>query len=604
MKIKFLIRLCVVILFIFFILEILKINCVYADSSDVYDVILFWGQSNMVGYCGAKDIEKEPDVNYNYEDQESVQEFSRRTGIDVEILKNMSSMHKSNIVQVPNTVYEYNYLDNTLNELNENSVILGQRLKYNIETGKLEKYVNGYLSLESSYGSNMIQKFCETYYKNMGHKVIVVFAAFGGQTIDRFLPYTDEENSDTKNRMIYESIVEKYNSALNYMNDNNYKIGNRLYVVFQGGSNASSNTTTEKYKEVYMRVHNNIKNDLGISKGAIIYTSMTNAVYYDGIPNVHLAQEQLVNENEDIILGSSYAYDRYVPTEEIYNSEQYVTNIFVDENGNKLPYEDALKVANYSMCPYPNNIHLTSAALSQIGKEAAEKFSKIVEIEIIKNPTKMIYYQNYDELDVSDGELKITYNNGTEKIIGFNNSEVKISGFDNVEIGRKKLDIDYRGCSSELYIDVIPKGKELEQDISFITGLEPNMLVEKIMKDEKFSDYNIKIYDEENNEISSENTICTGNILKIINKSGILLKEYKIVVYGDTNGDSDINSADALMIIKNKIGMETFKNGIYEEAGRVTNTTRESKLIPNACDALAIVKHKLNIEQYKINQSL
>lgn len=112
-----------------------------------------------------------------------------------------------------------------------------------------------------------------------------------------------------------------------------------------------------------------------------------------------MAQEQLINENSDIILGSAYPYNHYVPDATTYNSEEYKTKVFVDENGNKLNFDEAFKRSQYSVC-FPedvhtlgNRIHLTSAALSQVGKEVAESLS--VGVGSLENER---YYNNLGQI--------------------------------------------------------------------------------------------------------------------------------------------------------------------------------------------------------------
>ena len=57
---KFVKKLLVIIIAIICCESLLKININYSNAanSDIYDVILFWGQSNMVGRCGKLENEK------------------------------------------------------------------------------------------------------------------------------------------------------------------------------------------------------------------------------------------------------------------------------------------------------------------------------------------------------------------------------------------------------------------------------------------------------------------------------------------------------------------------------------------------------------------
>ncbi len=348
------------------------------ETEEIYDVILFWGQSNMVGTCS-----DELEYRFAPDDLESIQVYSEATGIDEEILKNNGK--ERNIVSIEqkeNTAYEYMYNTNNLEEINSEREVYGEYLHFNsVDLGGKPTNLTVYdkespptnKALSASRGTNMIPQFCKTYYQETGHKVIAVFAAYGGTPIRYFLPYDDEDNTMEEERYIYEALKAKYQAAIKYLTDNNYNIGNKFYVVFQG--EADINRSTELYKRDFLKVHNNLKNDLGITLGAICETSTkVGEKTMEQVEKVHIAQEELIAENEDIILGSSYSYDRYVPKQSDY--ENCTTKIAFDINGNKLDYKEAFKRATYSVDYSKNTIHFTSAALSQVGKEVAEVLSK------------------------------------------------------------------------------------------------------------------------------------------------------------------------------------------------------------------------------------
>ena len=455
-KYKIVIILCILILFqMYFNIVITK-----AKSDDVYDVILFWGQSNMLGSCGIKDGEKKADSRYNYKNNTSVSNFSKITGIDTEILKNTQIMNWCRIMQEPNTAYEYMYLDNKLSQISANTKNLGEVLQYNKKTKKLEKKTKNPYALQKSYGTNMIPQFCKTYYQNTGHKVVAVFCANGGETINKFLPSNDTEYDDQEDKMLYESMVEKYTSAINYLKRNNYKIGQKLYVCFQGESDAINNNTKD-YKRVYKKVHDNLKKDTGISKGAIVETARNIGTRYAGVKRINKAQQELIKENTDIILGSDYAYKHYVPDETNYNSTNFKTNIFVDSKGKKLSYETAYKYASYSVCyPTDNTVHFTSAALSQIGKEVAENFTKLENISILKAPSKLSYIQNYEKLNLTGGILQLKYVNGQTKELNMTDNNIKCSGFNNSNIGKNTITLEYKGKTVKFDVNIIKKSIE------------------------------------------------------------------------------------------------------------------------------------------------
>lgn len=606
-----LLKINIIFILIICIQILLNLNCEYAASEDIYDVILFWGQSNMVGSFKGVIEGQKPDDRYNNKDENSIKDFSKKTGIDIEILRNTEAIGWTKTFQEKNTVYEYKYIQNDIIELNENTKRLGERLKYNLDTTKLEVPTDPLISsIYPSQGTNMIPQFCKTYYEKTGHKVIAVLAANGGEKIENFLPHSDADYGDTNNQMIYEAMVEKYKSAINYMNKKGYKIENKLYVVFQGESNASKLTTKDEYKRLFLKVHNNLKNDLGIMKGAIVETSYTIGMNdkYDGVKKIFLAQEELIKENDDIILGSSYSYDRYVPDEATYNSNAYKNDIFIDSSGKKLPYDTAFEYASYSVC-YPNNtIHFTSAALAQIGKETAESFSKIIDVKILKNPSKINYIKETEQLDLNNGVIQVTYNNGSVENISMTDKRIKIEGFNNKIIGKNEITLNFFDNILKFKINIIPKGKELEHGNTLIADFDIGTKVSDIINNKSLLDYTVKVFDENNKDISNEENrlIGTGCIIKIYDKQekNNLIKSYNTVIFGDVNGDSSINAIDALIIVKNKLGMEKFKNEACNEAGKVSVISRETNSVPSSKDALCVVKYKLDSKQYPISQQM
>lgn len=101
-------------------------------------------------------------------------------------------------------------------------------------------------------------------------------------------------------------------------------------------------------------------------------------------------------------------------------------------------------------------------------------------------------------------------------------------------------------------------------------------------------------------ELSGDSKVGTNTVIKVMNGEEVK-QEYIAIIYGDTTGIGDPSSVDALSIVKNKLDIIKFKNKIYEEAGKVTESTRKSGKEPNAIDCLAIVKYKLKLG-YTINQ--
>ena len=137
---------------LFFIILMLIVNLVvfinnpsYAAEEDIvkgetYDVILFWGQSNMRGSQGNESVlpeeydSKSSSWKKEYYKQiwnkklGSASTFSNDSEIRLEILNNTKSFEYTDVKQVENTAFEYLYYNDSvksLTKLSESSPYLG-----------------------------------------------------------------------------------------------------------------------------------------------------------------------------------------------------------------------------------------------------------------------------------------------------------------------------------------------------------------------------------------------------------------------------------------------------------------------------------------------
>ena len=74
---------------------------------------------------------------------------------------------------------------------------------------------------------------------------------------------------------------------------------------------------------------------------------------------------------------------------------------------------------------------------------------QIVKVEIKQIPSKVQYIQNYENIDLTDGILLVTYDNGTTEEIPMTSNKVSISGFDNSVIETKVITVEYDEYNSE-----------------------------------------------------------------------------------------------------------------------------------------------------------
>ena len=462
------------------------------QTEDIYDVILFFGQSNMAGFMSIGIEER-----YNLTDSNTVKEYSSRTGIDEDII-NRSWVTSYTVPLVePNTVFEYHTLDNSLydlSDLNEDGYIADgatiEPKKYNGE-GLYYDYINNKFfgmwstgrpswikensyTFSNAYGTNMMNEFAKYYYEKTGHKVVCVNTAQGGQAIANFTPGTIIQDAAGTNIKLYDAMANKYLNAIKYLQDHNMKIGNKSFVMFQGENEAGHNSSSiiSTYKSNFQKIKNQLKQDLGINQGAIVLTGhypglYEGVSYAEGVKSIHEAQTQLINENEDIILGSDFPYKHYVPGEEDYNNTELYD---YKANMGGVDYDTALENAKLVVGSKndDNLFHFTSAALSQIGKETAinmynSMIANIAETTVTLNQNSYIYdgTEKQPEVVVKDGD--------TTLIKGV---DYTISYIDNINAGTAKVIIAGKGIytgSKEITFEI--EKAQIEAKISGYTGI-------------------------------------------------------------------------------------------------------------------------------------
>lgn len=381
----------------------------------VYDIILFWGQSNNIGYSNVSSSVTMPG-GFNRNDINSIYSFSEKTDIDVDILQNTYS---ECLVKTPipsGIAYFYRALSDEMEEITPNTTILGDGwgdaesvsvpyntwhgMRYDPSTGELVKYVHGqgpYLSLETSGAVNMIPEFCRSYYEATGHGVIVVNAGVGGAAIQEFLPVSDADHLALDGRnYLYEAMKENFLRARDgadiWLTGKGAVLGDSYWVSFQGESNVfddtssqSDRTAKDAYEVYFNRVISNLRNELDMRGGAIVETAfdINNAYAANGVQQIHNSQENIIAANPDVILGSDFVYNHYVPDIDVYygNSDifyselrcQYSSlNYYKDSTGADMEYFTALERALLVTCHNNGNlIHFHSATLSQVGRECA-----------------------------------------------------------------------------------------------------------------------------------------------------------------------------------------------------------------------------------------
>ena len=170
--------------------------------------------------------------------------------------------------------------------------------------------------------------------------------------------------------------------------------------------------------------------------------------------------------------------------------------------------------------------------------------------------------------------------------------------------GNTKIIVSAEDGKISKTIEVVVTRKLQEGEIVFdpklqvngneITGLEnKNNTVDSLLSKIQ-TNYTVEIYNKNGEKISGSSFSGTGGTVKILNNN-ILIAEYTLIMYGDTNGDGKINSIDLLVLQRHILEIEKLEN-VYVKAGNV----RKNGKNPSSVDCLLIQRHILglqNIEQ-------
>ena len=450
-------------------------NKTEAASNDIYDIILFWGQSNMVGSANAGAEKRQGTTAAERK------VFSEKTGIDLDIVNNIVSRGEVN-VDVPDGCYEFLYdpdtYVNTLKDRYGNNtkwkemtsangkvwnmknlkplgydIVVGENLAGNTATGAIQSGVGTHTYFAGT--TNMVPEFCSTYYKLTGRKVVAVVCARGGAGIQDFAP----TNENGQNNGTYIVMSRKMWAAQAYLQNQGMNIGKCMFVSMQG-EQTSGITSADVYVNWYRKVVDQLKIDCGIEKGALCETGgmiwdgarqivdgyrnwddipvlNSSCVDYATVDRIHTAQEKLINNYSDTILGSRFGYDSYIPLNQTEYEQKCTTKasfvpgastLFMN---NRWGFEQAIMQASLRMDydygykpqtsdktsplvrntsadvfytyqdvnsrtgevavrPTYNGIHYTSASLCQIGREAATSLASTFSAgEITVNPSSI-----------------------------------------------------------------------------------------------------------------------------------------------------------------------------------------------------------------------
>ena len=139
-----------------------------------------------------------------------------------------------------------------------------------------------------------------------------------------------------------------------------------------------------------------------------------------------------------------------------------------------------------------------------------------------------------------------------------------------------------------------------DSKITVLYGFDVGITVEEAMAQLSSTNCGIRIVGADRQENTGK--IATGNILQITaNINGEVIKEIPIVIYGDINGDGEINGKDMLYMQRHILGISAL-SGVYAEAADInwddrTDSSDGVKMSTiSAKDMLYLQRHLLDVK--------
>ena len=250
-----------------------------------------------------------------------------------------------------------------------------------------------------------------------------------------------------------------------------------------------------------------------------------------------------------------------------------------------------------------------SSGKSIITAKTENGISDSINIEVYSPVTDI----NFDTTDLvlEKGEnfhlnVIIYPEDATNKSIEFSSENVNIATVDNngniiaKDIGNTKIFVKSLDTNIQKSIEIQVIEKLDESEISFdeslvinaneISGIDYKNNTVNNFKQLIKTDYEIKIFNFKDEELEDADLIGTGSKVKIY-KDNNILREYKIILYGDVTGDGKINSVDLLVLQRHILELEKF-DGIFLKAGNINKNGKN----PSSVDLLLIQRHILNLK--------
>ena len=386
----------------------------------------------------------------------------------------------SSVIGIDEYVYNINIENNTFKNDGGTAIRVGkvdepsqasQKDKRDLPTNITEIYSvdsnnNNRMPANITIKNNNIEKIGNEYLSSTGVSIFFANTIYVQNNSLNDLPYTgihvgwgwvNSYNNDYITNKSGKYYIEgnKIENTVNKLND-----GAPIYAL--GGMDSGSDIINKKYST---QIDNNYIN-----------TNMSENGYHGGIyidegsSNIEVNKNVVIDCNcwldfrSGVNIKRCYIHDNITnKTVESTSSSYRITAINdnvadTDENAkyNNIYDIDSNKIIqDWQSNSDAISIKETSGAKGEIGIQKLESsiLKKVTKIEVYKYPEKLKDITNVEDIDLTGGEMLVTYSDGSTEIIEMTNPDVKITAIDGVDSEIRNITLEYKEKTITLKVE-------------------------------------------------------------------------------------------------------------------------------------------------------
>ena len=184
-----------------------------------------------------------------------------------------------------------------------------------------------------------------------------------------------------------------------------------------------------------------------------------------------------------------------------------------------------------------------------------------------------------------DATIATVNTNGEITAVSVGDTVITVKSAENANIV-EKCNVRVIDVGEDIYFELDESIKLNGDEISGVDRLTVDEFKELIN-----TNLVVEFYDNSGNLLLGDSLIGTGYRLCLKDLNGVEIYNYYFIIYGDVNGDADINALDVLVLQKYILEIRQL-DGLFLKAGNISKNGE----LPSSLDVLKVQKHILEIK--------